>query len=61
MELVRRTPHGSCVTYQSTFRLTYPISMMIALAPRIRPLPPRLSRNTASDDDDGIVDMRVKC
>jgi uncharacterized protein (DUF849 family) len=29
MELVRRTPHGSCFTYQSTFRLTYPISMMM--------------------------------
>jgi uncharacterized protein (DUF849 family) len=29
MELVRRTPHGSCFTYQSTFRHTHPISMMM--------------------------------
>jgi len=29
MELVRRTPHGSCFTYQSTFRLTHPIYMML--------------------------------
>jgi uncharacterized protein (DUF849 family) len=37
MELVRRTPHGSCFTYQSTFRLTYPISMMmIALGQHTR-------------------------
>ena len=37
MELVRRTPHGSCYTYQSTFRLTYPISMMmIALGQHTR-------------------------
>lgn len=37
MELVRRTPHGSCFTYQSTFRLTYPLSMMmIALGQHTR-------------------------
>jgi uncharacterized protein (DUF849 family) len=37
IELVRRTPHGSCFTYQSTFRLTYPISMMmIALGQHTR-------------------------
>jgi uncharacterized protein (DUF849 family) len=37
MELVRRSPHGSCFTYQSTFRLTYPISMMmIALGQHTR-------------------------
>lgn len=37
LELVRRTPHGSCFTYQSTFRLTYPISMlMIALGQHTR-------------------------
>jgi uncharacterized protein (DUF849 family) len=37
MELVRRTPHGSCFTYQSTFRLTHPISaMMIALGQHTR-------------------------
>ena len=29
MELVRRTPHGSCWTYQTTFRYTHPISMMM--------------------------------
>ena len=26
MELIRRTPHGSFFTYQSTFRLTHPVS-----------------------------------
>jgi len=37
MELVRRTPHGSCFTYQSTFRFTYPVSaMMIALGQHTR-------------------------
>jgi hypothetical protein len=37
MELVRRTPHGSCFTYQSSFRLTHPISaMMIALGQHTR-------------------------
>jgi uncharacterized protein (DUF849 family) len=37
LELVRRTPHGSFFTYQSTFRLTYPISMMmIALGQHTR-------------------------
>jgi uncharacterized protein (DUF849 family) len=37
MELVRRSPHGSCFTYQSTFRLTFPISMMmIALGQHTR-------------------------
>jgi len=37
MELIRRTPHGSCWTYQSTFRLTHPISaMMIALGQHTR-------------------------
>jgi uncharacterized protein (DUF849 family) len=37
MELVRRTPHGSCFTYQSTFRLTYPVyAMMIALGQHTR-------------------------
>src|SRR5262249_3566407 len=29
MELIRRTPHGSFFTYQSTFRLTHPIMMMV--------------------------------
>jgi uncharacterized protein (DUF849 family) len=37
MELVRRTPHGSFFTYQSTFRLTHPVSaMMIALGQHTR-------------------------
>ncbi len=37
MELVRRTPHGSCFTYQSTFRFTFPVSMMmIALGQHTR-------------------------
>ncbi|MGA7354236.1 MAG: 3-keto-5-aminohexanoate cleavage protein [Candidatus Cybelea sp.] len=37
MELVRRTPQGSCFTYQSTFRLTHAISMMmIALGQHTR-------------------------
>jgi uncharacterized protein (DUF849 family) len=37
MELVRRTPQGSCFTYQSTFRLTFAISMMmIALGQHTR-------------------------
>lgn len=37
MELVRRTPHGSCFTYQSTFRYTHPVSMMmIALGQHTR-------------------------
>jgi uncharacterized protein (DUF849 family) len=37
IELVRRTPHGSCFTYQSTFRLTHPVSaMMIALGQHTR-------------------------
>jgi hypothetical protein len=37
MELVRRSPHGSVFTYQSTFRYTYPVSaMMIALGQHTR-------------------------
>jgi uncharacterized protein (DUF849 family) len=37
MELVRRSMHGSCFTYQSTFRFTYPVSMMmIALGQHTR-------------------------
>ena len=37
MELVRRTPHGSTWAYQSTFRYTYPVSMMmIALGQHTR-------------------------
>jgi uncharacterized protein (DUF849 family) len=37
MELVRRTPHGSCFTYQTTFRLTHPVSaIMIALGQHTR-------------------------
>jgi uncharacterized protein (DUF849 family) len=37
MELVRRTPHGSYFTYQSTFRYTYPVSaIMIALGQHTR-------------------------
>ena len=37
MELVRRSPHGSHFTYQSTFRHTYPVSaMMIALGQHTR-------------------------
>ena len=37
MELIRRTPHGSCWTYQTTFRLTHPVSaMMIALGQHTR-------------------------
>jgi uncharacterized protein (DUF849 family) len=37
MELVRRSPHGSCFTYQSTFRYTHPVSaMMIALGQHTR-------------------------
>jgi uncharacterized protein (DUF849 family) len=37
MELVRRTPHGSFFTYQTTFRLTHPVSaIMIALGQHTR-------------------------
>jgi uncharacterized protein (DUF849 family) len=37
MELIRRTPHGSCWTYQTTFRLTHPVSaMLIALGQHTR-------------------------
>jgi uncharacterized protein (DUF849 family) len=37
MELVRRSPHGSVFTYQSTFRHTYAVSaMMIALGQHSR-------------------------
>ncbi len=37
MELVRRTPHGSVFTYQSMFRLTYPLAaIMIALGQHTR-------------------------
>jgi len=37
MELIRRAPHGSCFTYQSVFRLVWPISTMcIALGQHVR-------------------------
>ncbi|AQA01634.1 transposase [Mycobacterium sp. MS1601] len=37
MELIRRAPHGSCFTYQSVFRLVWPISAMcIALGQHVR-------------------------
>lgn len=37
MELVRRTPHGSVFTYQSMFRLTFPLAaIMIALGQHTR-------------------------
>jgi uncharacterized protein (DUF849 family) len=37
MELVRRTPHGSCWTYQATFRHTHAImQMMVALGQHTR-------------------------
>jgi uncharacterized protein (DUF849 family) len=37
MELIRRTPHGSCFTYQTTFRLTHPVSaILIALGQHTR-------------------------
>ena len=37
MELIRRTPHGSCFTYQTTFRLTHPVSAIcIALGQHTR-------------------------
>jgi len=37
MELVRRTPHGSVFTYQSMFRLSYPLAaIMIALGQHTR-------------------------
>ncbi len=37
MEMVRRTPHGSFFTYQSTFRHTHPVSaLMIALGQHTR-------------------------
>ena len=37
MELIRRTPHGSCFTYQTTFRLTHPVSAVcIALGQHTR-------------------------
>lgn len=37
MELIRRTPHGSVFTYQSMFRLTYPLAaIMIALGQHVR-------------------------
>ena len=37
MELIRRTPHGSFFTYQTTFRLTHPVSAIcIALGQHTR-------------------------
>jgi uncharacterized protein (DUF849 family) len=37
MELIRRTPHGSVFTYQTTFRLTHPVSAIcIALGQHTR-------------------------
>lgn len=37
MELIRRAPHGSSFTYQSVFRMVYPISAMcIALGQHVR-------------------------
>jgi hypothetical protein len=37
MELIRRTPHGSCFTYQTMFRLTHPVSAIcIALGQHTR-------------------------
>ncbi|MFE3055996.1 3-keto-5-aminohexanoate cleavage protein [Nocardia sp. NPDC059239] len=37
MELIRRAPQGSCFTYQSMFRLVYPISAVcIALGQHVR-------------------------
>ena len=37
MELIRRTPHGSVFTYQTTFRLTHPVSAVcIALGQHTR-------------------------
>lgn len=37
MELIRRAPHGSCFTYQSVFRLVWPLSTMcIALGQHVR-------------------------
>ena len=37
MELIRRTPHGSYFTYQTTFRLTHPVSAIcIALGQHTR-------------------------
>jgi uncharacterized protein (DUF849 family) len=37
MELIRRTPHGSFFTYQTTFRLTHPVSAVcIALGQHTR-------------------------
>ncbi len=37
MELIRRTPHGSCFTYQTTFRLTHPVAAIcIALGQHTR-------------------------
>jgi len=37
MELIRRTPHGSFFTYQTTFRLTHPLAMIcIALGQHTR-------------------------
>ena len=37
MELIRRTPHGSFFTYQTTFRLTHPVAAIcIALGQHTR-------------------------
>ena len=37
MELIRRSPHGSVFTYQTTFRLTHPVSAIcIALGQHTR-------------------------
>ena len=37
MELIRRTPHGSFFTYQTTFRLSHPVAALcIALGQHTR-------------------------
>jgi uncharacterized protein (DUF849 family) len=48
MELVRRTPHGSFFTYQTTFRLTHPISMMMIA----------LGQHTRAGIEDNIWDVK---
>jgi len=48
MELVRRTPHGSFLTYQTTFRLTHPISMMMIA----------LGQHTPAGNEDNLWDVK---
>ena len=48
LEIVRRTPQGSCFTYQTTFRLTHAISMMMMIA---------LGQHTRAGLEDNLYDV----